>query len=90
MTEDWKQELEAVLKGNPEGVFEDGSFDLDVFVDPGSLHRYQSFSLWLDGDTRIEIPLAVNEENARSIQQEVRRQGREVIHTWGMQYRKDL
>lgn len=68
---------------NPEGIYdpEPRAFDLDV-----SVPDYASFALWLDGNTKVVIPVAVTKENAIRIQSTVRALGREVVHTWGMQY----
>ncbi len=81
-----KEELINLIKPyidkNPEGVFDCGEFDLDVHLPDGR----KTFSLFVDGDTFIHIPLSLNLENAILIQEVVRSLGREVRHTWAEQY----
>jgi hypothetical protein len=66
---------------NCEGIFSPNFLDLD-----GQIPNWNGFSLWLDGDEKIEIDVPVNLENASMIQSVVRDLGKEVIHTWGQQY----
>jgi len=66
---------------NCEGVFSPNFLDLD-----GRMPNWNGFSLWLDGDEKIEIDVPINLENASMIQSVVRDLGKEVIHTWSLQY----
>lgn len=63
---------------NCEGVFSPNFLDLDSSGD--------SFFLWLDSDAAIKIDVPFNLENASMIQSVVRDLGKEVIHTWSLQY----
>ena len=73
--------IRSYVDKNPEGIFVNGEFDLDVNVPTGN-----GFSLWFDGDTHVVISISVGKENAELIQKAVRGLGREVIHTWSQQY----
>jgi hypothetical protein len=66
---------------NCEGIFYPNFLDLDY-----QIPSLDGFSLWLDGDKKIEINIPVNLENASMIQSVIRHLGREVIHTWSQQY----
>ena len=66
---------------NCEGIFTPNFLDLD-----GKIPNWDGFSLWLDGDEKIEIDIPINIENASMIQSVIRDFGREVMHTWGQQY----
>lgn len=66
---------------NCEGCFIPNFLDLDYQVPSCS-----GFSLWLDGNEKIDIDISVNLENASAIQSVIRDLGREVIHTWSQQY----
>ena len=66
---------------NCEGVYSFRELDLDV-----SIPDFNSFSLWLDGDTKVKIDVPVNIENASMIQSVIRDLGREVMHSWSQQY----
>ena len=82
--EDWRTKLKALLESNKfEGIFWDNGFDLDGSYGPDS---GSGLALWLDGDTKLDIDLEVNKENAIIVQEYVRSLGHEVYHTWSMQY----
>jgi hypothetical protein len=66
---------------NCEGIYCFNELDLDV-----SVPDFNSFSLWLDGDTKVNIDVPVNIENASMIQSVIRDLGREVMHSWSQQY----
>jgi hypothetical protein len=70
---------EAII--NCEGIYCFNELDLDV-----SIPDLKGFSLWLDGDTKVNIDVSVNIENASMIQSIIRDLGREVMHTWSQQY----
>ena len=66
---------------NCEGIFTPNFLDLDCSLDCDN-----GFSLWLDGNRKIEIHVPIGLENASMIQSVIRDLGKEVIHTWAQQY----
>lgn len=81
-------ELDALLTsrlagGTFDGCFNNGEFDLDVNV------HGMGFTLWPDGDSRIDILLERTEGNAARIVRAVKAIGHRVIHTWDMSYREN-
>ncbi len=88
-----REELKALIQPYvdkaPVGITELSEFDLDGWYSPDDKLRGHGFSLWFDGDTWLNIALDMNNENASLIQSVVRELGREVFHTWAMQYNTD-
>ncbi len=76
--------LKPHLEKNPEGIFPDGEFDLDIRIPSG-----EGFSLWLDGVTKVELPGLNSREDAEMVQRVVEKLGRRLLHTWGMQYSEE-
>ena len=80
-----KEILQNIEYNKYEGIENNGNFDLDH-----NIRTLFGFTLWLNSDTYIDIPINVNKENAKLIQEELNKYNKNLIHTWNESYNENL
>ena len=73
--EELKSLLIPFMDKKLEGIFGRGEFDLDI--------KDGKYVLWFDSETSVDFPHGTD---PTSIQKVVRSFGRELLHTWDLQY----